>query len=559
MSYQPQSNRHQNNNNNLREKLSLWLPLLVAAAIAGGIWIGFELHKRTRTPYIIQSDGTITNFQYTGKIDEILRFVDARYIDKTDMTTLEDAAIEGMLHQLDPHSSYISLKDISGVNESLSGGFEGIGVEFFIVEDTVYVVGVIPDGPSDKAGVKTGDKIVSVADSSTVGTDKKKIVDKLKGPSGSEVSVGFVRANTAKFETITIKRGEIPIRSVDIAYMLDAKTGYIKINRFSDKTYKEFMEQIEMLIEKEGMTDLLIDLRHNPGGYLTAATDILTQLFDTRKMLVYTEGRSYKRQEYFSTGKAFFKIGKIAVLIDEGSASASEILAGAIQDNDRGIIVGRRSFGKGLVQEQFPLTDGSAMRLTVAKYYTPSGRLIQKPYEKGEEDSYNDDIRLRNDSGELYHRDSVKIGDTTKYYTQAGRIVYGGGGIMPDVFVPMDTIQRNRYYSQLAAQIPVFVYKYMNTARAELNIYATFEEFEQQFLLGDKVFNDFVAYTESKKIAKDEKMLAQVRNKISLQLRAYIAQQLFADAGFYRTIHQQDDMIKRAMQALRQSATASNK
>lgn len=537
----------------------MWLPLLVSVAIAGGIWIGFELHKRTRTPYLIQSDGTVSSYVQSGKVEEVLRFVDARYIEKTDMQKLEDAAIEGLLHQLDPHSAYISLEDIGGVTESLSGNFEGIGVEFFIVEDTVYIVGVIPDGPSDKAGVHTGDKIVSVGDSSAVGTDKKRIIDQLKGPSGSEVVVGLVRAADQKFEKLTIKRGEIPIRSIDIAYMLDEKTAFIKINRFSDKTYKEFMEAIEQLIEKDGMSDLIIDLRQNPGGYLTAATDMLNQLFDSKKMLVYTEGRSYKRQEYFSLGKTFFRVGKIAVLIDEGSASASEIMAGAIQDNDRGVIVGRRSFGKGLVQEQFPLSDGSAMRLTVAKYYTPSGRLIQKPYQKGEEDAYNLDLKQRLESGELYHRDSVKISDTTKYFTQAGRIVYGGGGIMPDIFVPLDTIQRNRYYNQLLAQTPIFVYKFMNTARAELSQYKTYDEFNQKYVLTDKVFNDFIAYTESKNIRKDDKVLPIVRNKVMLYIRAYIAQQLFRDNGYFRTLHQQDEMLKRALQALRQNTTASSK
>jgi carboxyl-terminal processing protease len=562
MSNTPFSNRNNNNqsqDSSLRTKISLWLPLLVSVAIAGGIWIGFELHKRTRTPYIIQSDGTVSSYVQSGKVEEVLRFVDARYIEKSDIEKLENAAIEGLLQQLDPHSAYISLSDIGGVTESLSGGFEGIGVEFFIVEDTVYIVGVIPDGPSDKAGVKTGDKIITVGDSSAVGTDKKRIIDQLKGPSGSEIEVGLVRASDQQYEKITIKRGEIPIRSIDIAYMLDEKTAFIKINRFSDKTYKEFMQAIEQLIEKDGMSDLIIDLRQNPGGYLTAATDMLNQLFDSKKMLVYTEGRSYKRQEYFSNGKTFFRVGKIAVLIDEGSASASEIMAGAIQDNDRGIIVGRRSFGKGLVQEQFPLSDGSAMRLTVAKYYTPSGRLIQKPYQKGEEEAYNQDLKQRYESGELYHRDSVKIADTTKYFTQAGRIVYGGGGIMPDIFVPLDTIQRNRYYNQLLSQTPIFVYKFMNTARAELSQYKTYEEFNQKYVLTDKVFDSFIAYTETKNIRKDEKLLPLVRNKVMLYIRAYIAQQLFRDNGYFRTLHQQDEMLKRASQALRQNTTASSK
>ncbi len=535
----------------LRIRISLWLPLIVAAAMAAGMWIGFELHARTRTTYVVQPDGTTTRIVQGGKIDEVLRFVEAKYIESADLAKLEDAAAKALLKELDPHSGYISLAEINSVNESLSGGFEGIGVEFSIIEDTVYIIGVIADGPSDKAGIRIGDKIISIGDSTAVGIDSKRMMDKLKGASGSPVSVGILRATTNAVEQITITRGQIPIRSVDVAYMLNAKTGFIKINRFSDKTYKEFMEALEKLIDGEKMENLVIDLRDNPGGYLTAATDILNQLFDSKKLLVYTKGRSYERRDYHATGKTFYRLGKIAVLIDEGSASASEILAGAIQDNDRGVVVGRRSFGKGLVQEQYPLTDGSAMRLTVARYYTPSGRLIQKPYKNGDNEDYNDDMKQRAESGELYHRDSVKFSDTTKYYTQAGRVVYGGGGIMPDIFVPLDTLFRNRYYQQIYPHLSVFIYKRMNTLRpALLAQYPTFADFDKGYTLPESLIEEFVQYAESKKIARQIADIDIIRPRLQSVFRAYIAQQLYQNGAYFRIINKSDELVQRAIKAI---------
>jgi len=537
-----------------REKISLWLPLIVGLSIAVGLWIGFELHKRSRpqSPYIVQENGEVL-LPANDKIGEILQLINARYMETADISKLEDAAIEGLLQKLDPHSSYIPLSEVQGVNESLTGSFEGIGVEFYLLEDTVLVVGVTKDGPSAKAGLLKGDKIIYVGDSllSQKGVSNRQVIDKLKGEAGSQVQVKIARKGQKDLQTFTITRGKIPIRSVEVAYMLDAKTGFVKINRFSDKTYKEFMEAVENLIENSKMEHLVIDLRQNPGGYLTAATEILTQLFDTKKLLVYTQGRSYKRKDYNSTGKPFFKIGKIAILIDEGSASASEILAGAIQDNDRGIIVGRRSFGKGLVQEPYYLTDSSVLRLTVARYYTPSGRLIQRPYEKGHLEDYEDDLQKRYLAGELYSKDSIKITDTVKYYTTGGRIVYGGGGIMPDVFVPMDTLMRNLYYNQLAALVPPFVYKMLETQREKLQqSYNSYELFQTGFSLASNSFSDFIAYSEKRGLNRDETVIAVAQPQILLLMRAYIAQQLFGDDGFFRTMHQQDKIVRKALQEI---------
>lgn len=540
-----------------REKLSIWLPLIICLAVAGGIWIGFELHKRARSSHQITNTGDLSNLPpQVGKVEEILRFIDARYLEGVEMHKLEDAAIVGLLEELDPHSSYIPLDEISEVNESLSGGFEGIGVEFFVLDDTIYVVGVIPNGPSDKAGVKVGDKIISIADTIVAGIkiENKQVISKLKGADGSEVTIGILRNHEKDLKKITIQRDQITVPSLDVAYMLDEATGYVKISRFSGKTYKEFMEAVEQMIETKQLKNLVIDLRHNPGGYLNAATDILNQLFDSRKLLVYTEGRSYKRKEYHSTGKNFFPINKIAVLIDEGSASASEILAGAIQDNDRGLIIGRRSFGKGLVQEQYDLSDGSGLRLTVARYYTPAGRLIQKPYDVNKSnEEYENDLRDRYEAGELYSKDSIRITDSTKYYTTGGRIVYGGGGIIPDIFVPMDTLMRNRYYAQLNAYIPQFVYKYLDTHRAELDAFKTYEDFSQQFTVTDKILQDFIAYTERKEVKRDEAVLRICRDDIANHLKAYLAQQLFREQGFFRILHQRDKMLKRALEELKKS------
>jgi carboxyl-terminal processing protease len=537
-----------------REKISLWLPLIVGLSIAVGLWIGFELHKRSRpaTSYVLREDGQVL-MPANDKIGEILQLINARYMEAADIAKLEDAAIEGLLQKLDPHSSYIPLAEVQGVNESLTGSFEGIGVEFYLLEDTVLVVGVTEGGPSDTAGLQKGDKIIYVEDSliSKKGITNRQVIEKLKGEANSQVKVKIARQGEKGLKSVTITRGQIPIRSVEVAYMLDAKTGFIKINRFSDKTYKEFMEAVEDLIENNKMQHLVIDLRQNPGGYLTASTEILTQLFDSKKLLVYTQGRSYKRKEYNSTGKPFFKIAKLAVLIDEGSASASEIVAGAIQDNDRGIIVGRRSFGKGLVQEPYYLTDSSVLRLTVARYYTPSGRLIQRPYEKGDLEDYEDDLQKRYLAGELYSKDSIKITDTVKYYTTGGRVVYGGGGIMPDVFVPLDTLMRNLYYNQLAATAAPFVYKMLEIQREKWKqAYPTYEVFQANFNLAPNTFDDFIKYTESKGLTRNELIISSAQTPLLLLIRAYIAQQLFGDDGFFRTMHQQDKIVKKALQEI---------
>jgi carboxyl-terminal processing protease len=484
----------------------------------------------------------------------VLRYIEAKYLEGIDPLALEDAAIQGMLEKLDPHSSYISKDKIKGVKESLQGNFDGIGVEFYMLDDTILVVGVIPDGPSDKAGVKIGDRILGVNDSTLAGVGLKntEVIKRLKGKAGSTVKVEILRRGTSKSLKLNIIREQIPMASIDASFMLNEKTGYIRINRFSGQTFKEFMTVFEDLTKNKGMKDLVIDLRGNPGGYLNEATDILNQLFSDKRLLVYTEGRSYKRKEYKSNGRAYFKIGKIAVLINEGSASASEIVAGALQDNDRAIVIGRRSFGKGLVQEQYDLSDSSAIRLTVARYYTPSGRLIQRPYREGESEEYEEDFEYRFQSGELSYRDSIKISDSTAYKTTGGRIVYGGGGIIPDIFVPIDTILYNEYYIDLAQFVPAFVYRYMDANYKSFSGYSSANSFADSYTVNSRMLEDFIEFAHQKgRLEKNNKILQLSKQELSNYIKAQIAQQLFRSEGYYRCISKKDKDILKALEELK--------
>lgn len=531
-----------------KEKINIFLPLVLALALAGGTWLGFEMASNKNNSYVVVSDQGKYPAK-SGKVEEILRFIDARYLEEEPSTQLEDAAIEAVLKELDPHSSYISLDNIERVNESLNGNFEGIGIEFYILEDTIYVVGVIPDGPSDQAGLLKGDKIIMIDDSLVAGENiyNSNVIDKLKGEAGSSVSIKVKRAGASELKEVKITRGEIPIFSVLTACMLNKNTGLIKIKNFSGTTYEEFMRSLEDLIDNQGLQHLILDLRHNPGGYLEAATKILDQLFSARKLLVYTEGRSYRRKEYNSTGKAMFNVNKVVVLIDESSASASEIVAGAIQDNDRGLVIGRRSFGKGLVQEQYKLTDGSALRLTVARYFTPSGRYIQKPYD-GSEGLYGDDLRKRYESGELYSRDSINITDSTVYRTVNGRIVHGGGGIIPDIFIPLDTSRINAYFQSTNLLGRDYIYKYLDNKRTALvKQYPTFDNFEANFSISDQFLNQLVDYAESKELKRDDALLSKYKAELKIEIKANIADQLYGEIAYYKTLFSVDEMVQRAI------------
>ncbi len=541
---------HQQHQNNLA-RLNIWLPLLFAIVLVAGMMIGMRLQSETPSAMKDVQGNHSADYATYGKIEELLRYIEAKYVDNINRDKLIDEAINSILKQLDPHSTYISSDQLKAVNEQLEGNFEGVGIEFMILDDTVVVVAPLAGGPAESAGVLAGDKIVAVEDSTIAGNGitSSRVMDLLRGEKGSKVKIGVLRGSELKVRRFTITRDEIPMNSVDVAYMINSQTGYIKINRFSATTYEEFMKSLEKLVEKQGMKDLVIDLRQNPGGYLQQATNILSQLFrDKDKLLVYTEGRSVSRSDYESSGKAFFEVQNIVVLIDEGSASASEILAGALQDHDRAYIVGRRSFGKGLVQEQYNLRDGSALRLTVARYYTPSGRSIQKPYSDLEK--YEADMMERYHSGELSSENRVAIADTTKYYTTAGRVVFGGGGITPDVFVPIDTVLFNEYYIGLRQQVPEFAYRYLQEHRTQFE-YSSIERFKNQYHVSEALINELLQYAAKNGVAKDLTQLAVVEKDIKLFIKAQFARLLFDEEGYFSVINDDDPEVQRALEILK--------
>lgn len=530
----------------------IWFPLLFSVVLVGGMLIGMKMQSIAPAVALNEAEGELSDQSVSqGKIEELLRYIEAKYVDEVDREELVQEAIDNVLKNLDPHSSYIPADQVQEVNEHLDGNFDGIGVEFIILEDTVVVVAPLADGPSEAAGILAGDKIVMIGDSVVAGKnlESRDIVDLLRGEKGSRVKVGIRRGAESKLRFFNISRDKIPMHSVDISMMLDNKTGYIKINRFSATTYEEFMKSFEELVTKKDMKDLVIDLRHNPGGYLQQATNILSQFFREKdKLLVYTEGRAVNRADYESNGRPFFDVDDVVVLIDEGSASASEILAGAIQDQDRGIIIGRRSFGKGLVQEQYMLRDGSALRLTVARYYTPSGRSIQKPYRNN--NKYDEEVVDRYASGELYKGDLSKPGDTTRFFTAKGHVVYGGGGITPDVFVPMDSILTNDYYAELRQHIPQFVFRLMEKQKTDLKKYSL-DKFKKSYKVSDSVWNDFLAYAKSQGVKPDARQNTVCKSEINRLLKSRIAKHLFGEEGYYSIWNEDDVMINKALAILR--------
>ncbi len=526
---------------NTTQKLNIWLPLLFALVLIIGMFLGFQLQKGN------SGSTSLVGAVQSGQVEELLRFIEMKYVDEVNTEELREEAIMSVLKKLDPHSSYIPAKQLASVNEELEGKFEGVGIQFTVLDDTIYVISPISGGPADKLGILAGDKIVEIEDSivAGIGMQSEDVIDRLKGKKGTKVNIGIMRGQKKDVIPYTIERDEIPLYSVDASYMINDNTGYIKINRFSGQTFQEFMQALEKLRE-EGLENIVIDLRQNPGGYLTAATKILNQLFDESQLLVYTKGRTYSRNNYKSNGRNFYPIKDVAVLIDEGSASASEILAGAVQDNDRGVVVGRRSFGKGLVQEQYNLSDGAALRLTVARYYTPSGRSIQKPYDDLK--AYNEDFYTRLNSGELSTSDSISVEDTTKYYTQNGRVVYGGGGVIPDVFIPLDTTYRNEAYAIATQFVPQFVYNYMDTNKGDFEQYGSLKKFNETYNISNETFDQFIKYVEKEKVKVNRNELSKVRKSIELRLKAYFARQLFRDTGFFYVLNYDDPTVKAAIE-----------
>jgi carboxyl-terminal processing protease len=525
-------------------------PFSLAIILALGILIGNFLAMRNDV------GNTIGFFRSLGldknKLSELLNLISTRYVDSVNVNNITDNAMSSILDNLDPHSVYIPAKDLEATNEQLEGKFGGIGVEFTLQNDTILVVAVVHGGPSEKMGILPGDHIISVNDTAFVGKSisNEKVMNKLRGPSGTTVTIGIKRAERRNILTYAITRGEIPVNSVEAAYMITPQIGYIKVSKFGDTTYSEFLTALAKL-RNQGASKLIIDLRGNIGGWMEAAIKMVNEFLPKNELIVYAQGRTYPRAEYYSDGRGSFPNIKIAVLIDEWSASASEIFSGAIQDNDRGLIIGRRSYGKGLVQQQFEFSDKSAVRLTIARYYTPSGRCIQKPYQMGKDQAYENDFLNRYLHGEFFSKDSIKLDKQVKFKTREGRIVYGGGGIMPDIFVPMDTVGYTPYYRRLVDHSILFQFavNYTNQHRKQLEKYDTWQKLNQ-YLSNQPLAQHLAIYAASKGIPKHYYFFGISHSLISNQVKAYIIRNLMGDEGYYHTWNQTDKTVQKTIDAL---------
>ncbi|WP_236059582.1 S41 family peptidase [Chitinophaga rhizophila] len=528
-----------------KRKLNVFLPLLFAVVLALGMYLGHKMPGANTGAQTL-----LFTRPSRAPLQEVMDLLKIKYVDTLQVAELQEEAIQGLLGHLDPHSIYIPPSSLQTVNEDLEGHFSGIGVEFNIIGDTVNVVSVVPGGPSETAGVQTGDKIIKVNDSLVAGNSitGDKIRKMLRGPKNSKVTVSMLRQK--KLLPIQIVRGDIPLYSVDASYMITPEIGYIKISKFAGTTYQEFMDAMRKLT-RGGMTKLVIDLRQNPGGYLDAATRIADELLDENKLIVYTQGKSYPRSDYRCEKPGLFEKGGLTILTDEGSASASEILAGAVQEWDRGTIIGRRTFGKGLVQEQFDLSNGGALRLTVARYYLNSGRSIQKSYADGR-DAYDDDIMNRYNHGEFVSQDSIHQKDTIAYKTAAGRVVYGGGGITPDIFIPFDTARFTNVLTAMYSRSTFsnFAYQYYNSHKSEFTQYKDATAFTNQYQLPNEVYNDFKTFAIKDSIRNVAAINAHDEKEIKTRLKALLARQLWGYAGFYEALNKDDEMMRKAVDVL---------
>jgi carboxyl-terminal processing protease len=496
------------------------------------------------------------------KFARLLRLIDGYYVDSADVDELTEKAIVHMLSELDPHSVYISKEDVDKMNEPLQGNFEGIGISFNIFKDTLLVTETIPGGPSEKVGLRAGDRIIQVDGKTIAGTgiSNTDVMDMLRGDKGTEVEIKVLRRNIDETLGFTIIRDKIPIYSLDASFMLDKSTGYIKLNKFSATTTEEFGEAMNEL-KKQNIQNLILDLRGNGGGYLKTAVEISDQFLDANKLIVFTDGENDPKREYKATSGGTFKEGNLVILVDESSASASEIVSGAVQDWDRGLIIGRRSFGKGLVQKPYFLTDGSLVRLTTAHYYTPSGRNIQKPYENGMEE-YKRDYLDRLSTGQLFSADSIQLADSLKFKTLInGRDVYGGGGVMPDIFIPMDTSSHYRYYNRLRRNNIVynFVLDYVDQNRPELkNKYPEFDAFASNFEITEEMVNSILVEGEKQGIEKDEESLKFTLNTMKKDLKAFIARDIFTRNEYYKIIFEDDEAILKALDVIENKEQYTN-
>lgn len=522
-------------------------PFVASFLIVLGIFIGkyLDFGEITSTP-------GVSMYNPQTKFNQLVSQVKNNYVDDVNIDSLLDKTMLNFLQELDPHSTYISVEEMQSVSENMEGNFDGIGIEFQIYNDTLVVVNAIAGGPSEKVGIQAGDRIIRVDTIAVAGVGLKNsdVVTRLRGNSGTKVEVEILRYGVDKPLIYHIVRDKIPLFSMDVAYMVDEQIAYMKINRFSATTYEEFKEGLASLKE-QGASKLILDLRGNPGGYLNAAHHMADEFLEEGKMIVYTSGKSRPKRDYISTVEGSFKEGAVVVLVDESSASASEIVAGALQDNDRGTIVGRRTFGKGLVQEQWEMYDGSALRLTTSRYYTPTGRSIQKSYAGGI-DAYRHESFTRYDSGELYNVDSVKVVDSLRFTTPKGKIVYGGGGIVPDVFVPLDTAGRSMWlYDILAENILNDVsFTYADKHRAELKAAYKADNFASEFKVSDGLFEDLLSLGKSRGLEQADTDVLYSKAFVERRLKSLISRKLWGNDGFYRVLNQSDGDVLKAVELL---------
>lgn len=522
------------------------IPFLMAICLVAGILIGtfYTNHFSGNKLGIINTS--------SNKLNALLHIIDEQYVDTVNMFNLVEEAMPQILAELDPHSSYIPAKDLEAVNSDLKGSFSGIGVQFTIQDDTIHINSVIPGGPSEKVGLLAGDRIVEVDDSSFVGkiVTNEEAMRRLKGEKGSKVKLGIYRPGEKDILHFTIVRGDIPVKSIDAAYMVNNKFGYVKVNKFGETTYPELLVALAKLAQAN-CKGMIIDLRGNTGGYMAAAIQMVNEFLPNNKLIVYTEGRKSPRENYTSNGTGSSQTMPLIVLMDEGSASASEIFAGAIQDNDRGTIIGRRSFGKGLVQQPIEFSDGSAIRLTIARYYTPSGRCIQKPYEKGNDAEYEMDIITRYEHGEFFSADSIKQNIKEIYHTGLGRTVYGGGGIMPDIFVPQDTTGMTSYYRMAATRglIVRYTLDYTDKNRSKLQEYDTPEKMEA-YLKKQNLLEKFAEYAESKGLKRRNILMYKSKKLFEESLYGNVIYNMLDMEAYIAYSNQTDKTVQKALEVL---------
>ena len=528
-----------------KNKISLFLPLIFALVLILGIFIGL-LFEQSGTGF------SIFKHKRPDKIKEVIEYVKKNYVDTINEQQLTEKTISTLLQSLDPHSVYIPAKEYHETLDPLLGSFEGIGVQFRIEADTITVITPVSGGPSEKLGIRSGDRIIKIDGKNVAGIKiaNNDVMRKLKGKKGTQVKVSIFRRGVHDLLEFTITRDVIPTYSLDVAYMASPETGYIRLNTFSATTHEE-TENALLKLRKEGMKKLILDLRGNGGGYLQAAIDVADEFLPAKKLIVYTQGHNHPKEYAYASAEGLFENGELMVLIDEWSASASEIVAGAVQDNDRGTIVGRRSFGKGLVQEQLLFSDSSFVRMTVARYYTPTGRCIQKPYDHGT-DAYYNDYYHRFTNGELDNPDSIHFADSLKFKTPKGKIVYGGGGIMPDVYVPIEKDSTLKYYTMVVNKglLYQFSFDYTDHNRSNLEKYKSFKEFNRYFQINDKMYNDFISFATKSGIKHEGKNLSASDVRSKVLIKAYIGRNILDNNGFYPLLNSIDPTILKALSIL---------